>query len=209
MREKNPSDFIQKSSTTGALAPDVNAVPDVVPQPTDLQATVPPPVPPAPTSVNNVAMHLDNQVNVNVAMPSIQMNTMTKGHSLLTRFLWFCFVGWWLSAIFIVLGVVFTWTVFLMPLGFWFINRIPKAQTLRERSCQFKTEFKDNAIVFTEGTRDQFPWYVRAPYALTVGAVAGLLWLSAAWVFGVLIVTLPLSIWMIDRSPAIMTLEKN
>lgn len=163
----------------------------------------------APSSANHVTTHLENQVNVNLAMPSIQMNMMAKGHSLVTRALWFFLVGWWLSAIFIVFGVFFTWTVILMPLGFWFINRIPKVQTLRERTRQFKTEFNDNAIVLTESKRDQYPWYARAPYALTVGAVAGILWLSVAWLFGILIVTLPLSIWMIDRSPAIMTLEKN
>jgi uncharacterized membrane protein YccF (DUF307 family) len=162
-----------------------------------------------PTAVNHVATAVNNTVNVNMAMPSIQMNTMAKGHSLVTRVLWYCFVGWWLSAIFIVLGVFFTWTVVLMPLGFWFINRIPKAQTMRERTRQFTTEFKDNAIVFTEGNKDQVPWYIRAPYALTIGAVAGIAWLSVAWVFGILVVTLPLSIWMIDRAPAIMTLEKN
>ncbi len=144
-----------------------------------------------------------------MAMPAIQMNMMTKGHSLVTRILWYFFVGWWLSAIFIVLGVFFTWTILLMPLGFWFINRIPKAQTMRERTRQFKTEFKDNAVVFTEGHRDQLPWYVRAPYSLTIGAVAGFVWLAVAWLFGILILTLPLSIWMIDRAPAVMTLEKN
>lgn len=158
---------------------------------------------------NQVSPSVTNTVNVNMAMPSIQMNMMKSGHSLFTRVLWYFFVGWWLSALFIVLGVVFTWTVVLMPLGFWFINRIPKAQTMRERTRQFKTEMSGNAIVFTEGNRDQLPWYIRAPYALTIGAVAGFAWLFVAWVFGILVVTLPLSIWMIDRAPAIMTLEKN
>lgn len=162
-----------------------------------------------PSAVNTMNSAINNTVNVNMAMPSIQMNTMAKGHSLVTRVLWYCFVGWWLSAIFIVLGVVFTWSVILMPLGFWFINRIPKAQTLRERTRQFKTEFKDNSIIFTEGHRDQVPWFIRAPYALTIGAVAGLVWLTVAWIFGLLIVTFPLSVWMIDRAPAVMTLEKN
>lgn len=204
------SPLVQESSVTGSLTPNTSAVLASDPRPADLQAMVPEPVvPAAPAYVNNITTQLENHVNVNVAMPSIQMNTMAKGHSLVTRFLWFCFVGWWLSALFIALGVFFTWTVVLMPLGFWFINRIPKAQTLRERSRQFKTEFKDNSIVFTEGTRDQHPWYIRAPYALTVGAIAGIAWLSVAWVFGILIVTLPLSIWMIDRTPMIMTLEKN
>lgn len=152
---------------------------------------------------------ISNTVNVNMAMPSIQMHMMTKGPSLVTRILWYFFVGWWLSAIFIILGVVFTWSVVLMPLGFWFINRIPKAQTMRERTREFKTEFKNNAIVFTEGHRDQLPWYIRAPYALTVGAVAGATWLAIAWLFGILVVTLPVSIWMVDRAPAVMTLEKN
>ncbi len=212
MSAKNMAgEIAHQSSTAGALAPDTNAFPDAIPRNSGLEATVPPP--PAhqdnPQPANNVHTHLNNSVNVNVAMPSIQMNTMAKGHSLATRVIWYFFVGWWLSAIFIALGVFFTWTVILMPLGFWFINRIPKAQTLRERTRQFTTEFKDNSIVFTEGNRVQHPWYLRAPYALTVGAVAGIVWLTAAWILGLLIVTLPLSIWMIDRAPRIMTLQKN
>jgi hypothetical protein len=163
----------------------------------------------SPAAANQASPGISNTVNLNMGMPSIQMNMMTKGPSLVTRILWYFFVGWWLSAIFIVLGVLFTWTVVLMPLGFWFINRIPKAQTMRERTRQFKTEFKDNAIVFTEGQRDQLPWFIRAPYALTIGAVAGFVWLAVAWLFGILVITLPLSIWMVDRAPAIMTLEKN
>jgi uncharacterized membrane protein YccF (DUF307 family) len=200
----SPSGNSLSPSTDTALA---NVAPPVTaPSPVGVAS---PPAAPFVSSPTTQSTELHNTVNVNVAMPSIQMNMMHKGHSLITRIFWFCFVGWWLSAIFIMLGVIFTWTVVLMPIGFWFINRIPKAQTLRERTRQFKTEFSDNAIVFTEGNRGQHPWYLRAPYALTVGAVAGLVWLSTAWLLGILIVTLPLSIWMIDRAPAVMTLEKN
>jgi hypothetical protein len=42
-----------------------------------------------------------------------------------------------------------------------------------------------------------------------VGLVAGFFWLVTAWVISLTIVLLPVSIWMIDRSPAVITLQKH
>jgi uncharacterized membrane protein YccF (DUF307 family) len=131
------------------------------------------------------------------------------GHGLVTRVLWFIFVGWWLSALFITIGYVLSATLILMPLGIWFLNRVPKAQTLRERSREFTQQFKDGMWVVTEGTKGQFSFLARAVYTVFVGLWVGAVWLSLAWLISLPIVTLPLSIWMIDRAPAVITLQKN
>jgi hypothetical protein len=43
---------------------------------------------------------------------------------------------------------------------------------------------------------------------LPLGLVLGLVWLTVAWVLSLLIITLPLSVWMINRAPTVITLEQ-
>jgi uncharacterized membrane protein YccF (DUF307 family) len=131
-----------------------------------------------------------------------------RKHSFLVRAVWFAFVGWWLSGFFIFLGYLFVATIILAPVGFWFLNRVPQAQTLRTRNSDFTVTARDGISFITETNTKQHPWYLRLLY-LPIGLALGALWLTVAWFFGVLILTLPLSIWMIDRSPAVITLEKN
>ena len=139
---------------------------------------------------------------------NIYISTQSRNHSFITRFFWFVFIGWWLSAVFMFLGLVGIASIFLAPLGFWFINRVPKVQTLRIRSTHWEYSEQNGATHIRESRAQQHPWYLRLLY-LPVGFFLGLVWLSVAWLVSLPIITLPLSIWMLDRSPAIITLEKN
>jgi uncharacterized membrane protein YccF (DUF307 family) len=49
----------------------------------------------------------------------------------LLRAVWFVLVGWWLSAVFIVVGYALCLTVILIPVGVMVLNRIPEGMTLR------------------------------------------------------------------------------
>ena len=160
------------------------------------------------TAAFSPTMSQQTSVNVNVAMPTIQFNAARHGHGFFVRALWFLAVGWWLSGLMIVAGYVSVATLVLLPVGLWFLNRVPQAQTLRERSREFTSEFRDGAIVFTEGTIKQVAWYWRLLY-LPLGLVLGAVWLVAAWILGVLLITLPLSIWMIDRATGVITLQRH
>lgn len=150
---------------------------------------------------------LVNNVNVNVGGPTIVVANKGRQLPFLIRAVWFCTIGFWLSAVFILLGYVFTASIILMPLGFWFLNRVPQAQTLRQRNTDMAVSQKDGVTYLTESTAEQHPWYLRLLY-LPIGLILGGIWLTLAWFAGVLIITLPLSIWMIDRAPAVITLEK-
>ena len=147
-------------------------------------------------------------MSTQVSTVNVVIANQSRGHSLVTRVVWFVFVGWWLSAIFMFLGLVGIASVFLAPLGFWFINRVPKVQTLRHRSTTWETEERNGVIHVNERRSKQLPWYLRLIY-LPLGFSLGLVWLSIAWLVAFGIITLPLSIWMVDRAPAIITLEKN
>jgi len=204
-----------KSDLVGTLAHNTSES-AVAPVSEDSLALNPAPTLPAPHQVNHPAFtnnHTQNtNVHVNMTMPTINMSMQSHQTPFIARALWFVFVGWWLSAIFILLGWSFTvigivvWT--LLPVGWWFLNRVPQAQTLRRRRYQFKTEYRDGAIYMTEEKIQQIPWYLRLLY-LPVGLVVGAVWLVSAWVFGVLILTLPLSVWMIDRAPKVITLQRH
>lgn len=126
---------------------------------------------------------------------------------LIIRILWFFLVGWWLSGIFIVAGYLFTASIIGMPIGFWFLNRVPQAQTLRMRSSDLVLTSYEYGHVVTTTQRQQVPWPIRAiwfPFGLILGAV----WLAIAWALGAAIITLPISIWMINRAPEVITLQR-
>ncbi|HEV2074107.1 MAG TPA: hypothetical protein VGR29_10750 [Thermomicrobiales bacterium] len=159
-------------------------------------------------SRTDASVHQTTNVNVNVGMPSIHFNTAKAGPSFFVRALWFLAIGWWLSAFFIVAGYVLVASVFLLPMGLWMLNRIPQAQTLRPRTREFTTQFRDNAIAFTEGRKQQIAWYLRLLY-LPAGLVLGAAWLVAAWALSLTVIGLPLSVMMVDRAPAIITLQQN
>jgi uncharacterized membrane protein YccF (DUF307 family) len=145
---------------------------------------------------------------VNVGGPNIIITTRKQQVPFILRALWFIAVGWWLSAVFILVGYLCCLMIVLTPVGFWFLNRVPQAQTLKMRNSEFHTTQKDGVTHLTEGQTEQLPWYYRAVY-FPFGLVFGAIWLSIAWAFGILLITLPLSIWMIDRSPTIISLQRN
>jgi hypothetical protein len=100
-------------------------------------------------------------VNVNTGMPAVQFHATRQGHGFIVRALWFLAIGWWLSAFMIVTGYLLAATVILLPLGLWFLHRVPQAQTLRHRTREFTTEMRNGALVFTEGAVAQVAWYWR------------------------------------------------
>lgn len=146
---------------------------------------------------------------INLTPPAIVMNMRSPGTPLIVRAIWWFFIGWWLSAIVAFAGWFFLATIIFIPLGIWLIHRIPQAQTLRPRTRSFHTEFKDGTVVFTESIIPQHPWYVRLFYMLFCGLWIGLPWILLGWALGLTLILLPLSIWMLDRAPAVTTLQRH
>lgn len=187
---------LQAAPSSLATTPSGYIAPSVEPA-----AAYAPPAPPPMQQVKNVA------TTVNVGGPTIVFATNRKKRSFFVRAIWFCCVGFWLSGLFILAGYFFLATIIGAPLGFWFLNRVPQAQTLREKNSDLTVTSKDGITYVSESTAEQYPWYLRALY-FPIGLVAGFVWLSAAYLLSLLIVPLPLSIWMIDRAPTVITLEK-
>jgi uncharacterized membrane protein YccF (DUF307 family) len=51
-------------------------------------------------------------------------------HPLPLRALWFVFVGWWASFVWMMVAWAFGASLILMPISFWMFNRVPTITTL-------------------------------------------------------------------------------
>jgi uncharacterized membrane protein YccF (DUF307 family) len=176
-------------------------------QPTETQA-VETPSDPGAVSVGD---GINLSVNVTQAAPAPQVVVVTQSAapSFLVRAIWFVFIGWWLSGI----AMMFAWfmaaTIIGLPLAFVTFNKVPMIQTLRPRSISTRVTTEGGVTVVTQGTSEQLAMWIRAVWFVCVGWWLGLIVTIVAWVASVLIVTLPLSVILIDRLPEVITLQKN
>lgn len=198
--------MVAEPSALARLEPAQPAVPSertTVPVPS-IQAQVPSAAP------GNVNVNTPVNVSVNVNAPAMPMIiSAPRGHSFLVRALWYLFIGWWLSAIVIVLGYALMITIIGIPVAFALFNRIPQALTLRPRTTEYRAEVRNGITYITTGTIEQRPWFLRAAYFLLIGWWFGAVWLTLAWAIGLLIVTLPISFLMYNRTSGVMTLQRH
>lgn len=140
------------------------------------------------------------------AAPQTIVITERGGPGFLVRAIWYIFVGWWLSGLAILLGWALAVTIIGLPLAFAIFNRIPAVMTLRGRTLTYEATVRDGVTYLKGRNPEQRPMWMRAVYFLLVGWWLGLVWMSASWFIGLFIITLPLSIWMMNRVGGIMTL---
>ena len=148
-------------------------------------------------------------VNVAAPQPVVIMNRATSGPGIVVRSVWFLAVGWWASGLALFAAWVLMASVVGIPLGVMLLNKVPQIQTLRARSNDFSVENVGGVTVIGERGAEQHPLGLRAVYFVFFGAWAGLAATVTAWVLSLGIVTLPLSVMLINRLPAVTTLQKN
>ena len=61
------------------------------------------------------------------------VGVQTPQHNFLIRTVWFIAVGFWFTAIWLVVAYVFACTIIGMPIGFWMFDRAPALLTLHRR----------------------------------------------------------------------------
>ena len=133
----------------------------------------------------------------------------SQGPNILIRILWYLFIGWWLSGIVSLAGWLIGLTVIGLPLTFWIFNRIPTVLTLRPRRYSTLTTVNAQGQVHVVRSSHRQPsFWARAVYFVVIGWWFSLLWIIAAWVLSVLILTLPLAVMMYNRLPAVTTLHR-
>ncbi len=124
---------------------------------------------------------------------------------LLVRFLWFIFIGWWLGQIAIAVAWFFNVTIIGLPVGLFIINRLPVIITLRPPSV----ELEPVGDLYYATPKPQPPFLLRAVYFLLIGWWLSLLWLEAAYILLLPIITIPLSFFMFGKAAFVTTLRTN
>jgi uncharacterized membrane protein YccF (DUF307 family) len=118
--------------------------------------------------------------------------------SLLTRGLWFVFVGWWLTPILVNAAWLLGLTVVLLPISVKLINLVPTALTLKT----------PESTIDPEAGRGQHNLVVRAVWFVFIGWWASFIWANVANVLAITVIGLPVAIWMLHRLPFVLSLYR-
>lgn len=181
----------------------VPAQPEPWSQPTAPVPTVPSPPTHAMGQLTNV------NVTTNVAGPTMVFTHHNTAPNFFIRALWYLFVGWWASAVTIVVAYFALFTFIGIPLAFFLFNRLPTILTLRPRTQRYTTRTEDGITYVELGNERQRPWYQRLAYFLLIGWWFGAIWLVFAWAISIFIITLPLTFWMLNHASGVMTLHRH
>ena len=134
----------------------------------------------------------------------IVVATTRSNPGCLVTLLWFIFVGWWLSAIWIIVAWVLIVLVVTMPIGLVMLNKLPMIVSLRPETTHFTVQ----GSRLQETNLEQYPLLVRVVYGVLIGWWLSLLWMGVAWIACASMIGIPLGIWMFNRVPAITTLRR-
>lgn len=140
--------------------------------------------------------------------PQTTVQIKRGGPGCLISLIYFIFVGWWLSGIWISLAWFLNILIITMPIGLKMINAVPKIATLREPTTEFTSVTEGLSTRIVEVTIEQRPFWLRAIYFVLVGWWLSGLWLAVAWIASISLIGLPLAIWMYNRVPAVTTLKR-
>jgi uncharacterized membrane protein YccF (DUF307 family) len=141
--------------------------------------------------------------------PVVNVEVQPNRTPFLIRAFWFVLIGWWLSGIFIAIGFILCALIVTLPIGLYLLHRVPQVQTLRDRSTEFTYKEVDGRVVVSTGRVRQVPFLIRAAWFLLIGIWLTSIWLTVAYALSLTIILLPFSIVMIDRVPAVLTLQRN
>ncbi len=147
-----------------------------------------PPPPPPPPPVQERTVVIEQQGGTNIVI----------------RFLWMLFIGWWLSGIFYVVGAVLTALIITSPLGMIVMQKLGWAFSLYEGDSGSTVIHAGDTTIITQKKNINF--VVRYLYFMFIGWWVGLIAMSIAWILGIIIIGLPLSIMIMNRMGKIMTL---
>lgn len=128
--------------------------------------------------------------------------------SVILRAVYFLFVGWWASGIWLGVAWLLNLTIVLMPLGIKMINVVPKIVSLKERRIESEVITEGGEVTIRQSSREQYPLAVRAIYFVAIGWWASGIWMFFAWLASITIIGLPLAVWMYSRLPFVVSLYK-
>lgn len=125
---------------------------------------------------------------------------------LLIRLLYFICAGWWVGGAVAIAGWFACVSVIFLPIGIFILHRLPLVTTLTMPDENY-APIKHHSDFRVVRETDSVPFLLRAVWFVLVGSWLSLVWIKLAFLLGATFVLTPVGFWMINRVPAILTLE--
>ena len=134
---------------------------------------------------------------------------MPRGElNIVLRLLWFYFIGLWIGGVWLHVAWFCGITIIGLPICIWMINLVPSIMTLKQQGCYKKFEVGGKTAYYLKAA-EQTNFFVRAVYFILVGWWLGLFWIELSLLAAASFIGIPLSFWMINRLPFIITLKQD
>jgi len=132
--------------------------------------------------------------------------TINNSPNIIIRIIWFFLIGLWLSGIWTAIAWVLCVSIIGLPIGLIMLDKLPFISTLRGEQIITSVNAQGGISVHTI---PQYPFILRAAYFLLIGWWLSAIWLLVAWAAASTIIGIPIGFWMINRVPAVLTLDRN
>jgi uncharacterized membrane protein YccF (DUF307 family) len=132
------------------------------------------------------------------------------GRGLFVRALWYLFIGWWLTAIVVVIAWISALTIILLPLSFYLVNHIPTALTLRPHIERYEVIQGADGVAYSRQIKvRQSNALVRILYFVLIGWWLSAIWTVVAYAFSLTVIGLPIGLAMFNRLPFLFSLHRG
>ena len=124
---------------------------------------------------------------------------------LLVRLLYFILIGVWIGGVAAHVGWFLCVTVVGLPFGIWVLHRVPLVTTLTmpdEEYVPIRT-----ADDYRRAPPGGVPFLLRVVWFALAGWWLAYVWINLAFLLAATFILAPVGFWMINRVPAILTLE--
>jgi uncharacterized membrane protein YccF (DUF307 family) len=128
--------------------------------------------------------------------------------NLILRILWFYLAGLWLGGLWLAIAWLFCVSVIGIPVGVWMINRAPAIFTLKESGSWEEISVGDKTAYYFD-QMEQPPFLIRAIYFLLIGWWLSFFWTKIALLLAATFIGMPVSFWMINRLPYVVSLHRG
>lgn len=125
--------------------------------------------------------------------------------NIVIRALWFIFLGWELTALWLLIAWILNVTVVFLPVGLKMISWTPKVLTLKD--IQKTKEMRDGEI--RSVNVEQRNILLRAVYFVLIGWWLSLAWMFIGYILCLTVIGLPFGIWILNRLPEVTTLYRS
>jgi uncharacterized membrane protein YccF (DUF307 family) len=135
---------------------------------------------------------------------------LPRGPGCLVQLLWYLFIGWWVTQIWVAVAWVLLVSILGIPLGIWMLHRVPLVLALRDpREVRYRMiPLGKSDWMYQEVGAPQYPFLLRAVYFVFVGWWLSALWMTLASLVCATIIGLPVGIWMFDLVPMLVSLQR-